>query len=146
MFKKSMVILICIFMAACTTTYHGLRPISPAKADLTSDVRPTFKWQASQSKDAKYDIIIYDLELKCSDKALIGCGPLIPTFGARVYYRENIDRPEHRIEIDLIPGNKYFWSVRERLGERVGEWSRYDFNYGQYGSGTNWFYELTIKK
>jgi hypothetical protein len=136
MLRESVLILMCIIMAGCATTYHGLQPISPSKSDRTSDLRPTFKWQASETKDAKYDIIIYHCDH-------IGS---LPVPGARMYYRENIDRPEHKIEIDLIRGGQYLWSVRERLGERVGEWSHYDFNNYQYGRGNNWLYQLIINK
>jgi hypothetical protein len=46
--------------------------------------------------------------------------------GREVYYREGLEKPEHRVDVPLRPTMRYFWSVRVRRGEDVSEWSRFD--------------------
>ena len=42
------------------------------------------------------------------------------------YRRFGLQVPEHRIEQPLLPGERYFWSVRVRDGGTVTGWSNYD--------------------
>jgi hypothetical protein len=69
-----------------------------------------------------------------------------PVGGERVYYRENLSKPEHTLESDLIPGKEYIWYIRERHGDNVGRWSSYNFGgfYIVY-SYREWNYPFTLK-
>lgn len=103
-------------LTACVTL-RGVTPIypeagSPGFPAVVDSLQPTFRWEPSSEADANYDLIIYE---KTS-----------PTQGRRVYYRESIKKPEHKAEEPLKPSTEYFWSIRVRRGEKVGDWSRRD--------------------
>lgn len=122
MFRLCLVIFLSVVLVGCTT-YHGLKPITPMFSDKTTDLRPAFKWYPSEKSNVKYDFIVYERVLKRT-----GGLNYVPVGGETVYYRENIDKPEHMIETDLKPGKAYLWSVRVREGDNVGPWSLYDFS------------------
>lgn len=116
MFKRWFVFFFPILLVGCTT-YYGLKPIAPRIYEETTNPRPLFQWQSSEKLDVRYDFIVYERVMKGS----------VPIPGETVYYRENLESPEHQIETDLTPGKRYLWAVRIREGENVGPWSLYDF-------------------
>ncbi len=91
-------------------------PMSPATVD---SLLPTLKWQALDSGDATYDLVIYEsLTTKEGKKAL----------GREVYYRKGLAGTEHRLEEPLKPDTEYYWSVRVRKGDTVSKWATYDYD------------------
>ncbi len=118
-----------------STTIHGVTPIYPEVSSSyptkVDSLQPTFRWEAVTKPDVRYDFIIYE-RLQIST-----LGPLMPyrgfisvgkfmAIGREVYYREGLEKPEHRVEVPLRPTMLYFWSIRVRRGEDVSEWSRFD--------------------
>jgi hypothetical protein len=116
------ILLAVVSLTGCTT-YHGLKPITPTINEKTTNTRPTFQWHASEKSNVNYDFIVYDLVFKRT-----GGLNYVPIAGETVYYRENLEKPEHILDTDLKPGKTYLWSVRVREGEDVGPWSLYDFS------------------
>jgi hypothetical protein len=94
---------------------HYLAHLSVTQVD---SLNPTLEWiPVKDSTNNTYDVIIY--------KSLLftPCQP-----GSMVYYKENITGTRHKIEKELKPGKKYFWSVRARNGSKVTGWAYYDTN------------------
>ena len=118
-------------LAACTTI-QGVTPTYPKVGPLdlaipaVDNLTPQFRWNPAGEPDVTYDFVIYE-------------GPGKPRFGeifefgygmgerpgARVYYREGLTQPEHRVERPLQPGTVYYLSVRVRRGQTVSDWSRF---------------------
>jgi len=117
-----------IFLAACVAksiTYNGLEPIYPAPVHIESTIggapsvviinslTPVFEWKPSAEQDTTYDISIYD--------------SFDWVVGQKIYYREGLAATKHQIEEMLLPHKYYFWSVRERHGDKVSPWSTHDY-------------------
>ena len=112
-------------MACTTTTIHGITPISISWSDRPREtLQPTFRWEPVAESNARYDIVIFE-----------SYDALEKVVGRTVYYREGLQEPEHTPEVSLQPGQYYYWSVRVRRGEKVSEWSRFDY-YALGGCGT----------
>jgi len=82
-------------------------------------LQPEFKWQAAQGKDNTYDFAIWEQEKRDSTDAY----NTQRTWGTLYYYVENLKENYHKIKNPLKPNEKYFWSVRVRRGDSVGNWS-----------------------
>lgn len=67
---------------------------------------------AERISEVRYDLVI-------AREEALAAGPV-------VYRREGIPAPAHRVEVALVPGARYYWSVRASFrldGQpRVGEW------------------------
>jgi hypothetical protein len=108
----------------------GLAPIEPkTRGQLTGDrvigprfewtlvdtLQPTLRWEAfprdaertaAPADMARVENVTYDLVLARETN-------LAPT--GEVYRRQGLPRPEHRLEVALQPGARYFWTVRARF-------------------------------
>ncbi len=124
-----------------STTIHGVTPIYPEVSSSTptkvDSLQPTFRWEAVIEPDVRYDFIIYE---RRQISALGGWTPYQAGFqntfmaiGREAYYREGLEKPEHRVDVPLRPTMRYFWSIRVRRGEDVSEWSRFDARIPQGG-------------
>lgn len=115
-----------LLLAGCTS-FHGLKPIYPEVGHPRSppqvdSLQPTFRWEPAPGHDVSYDFIIYE-------------GIKVESFwegtkrsvGKEVYYRQDLQTPQHRIEEPLRADAEYYWSVRTRRGEKVSEWTLYDY-------------------
>ena len=116
-----------LFLASCSTTFHSLKAQNPPVGDprfprTAESTQPTFKWSPAPEPEAKYDLIVYE----CVE-TFGKWGGIYRVPGKEVYSRKAIEGAEHRIEVPLKPGMKYYWSVRRRIGDTVGPWSRYDY-------------------
>ncbi len=117
-----------------STTIHGVTPIYPEVSSRTvikvDSLQPTFRWEAVTKPDVRYDFIIYERRpISALTWMPLRVGIQAHTFaaiGREVYYREGLEKPEHRVDVPLRPTMRYFWSVRVRRGEDVSEWSRFD--------------------
>lgn len=141
--------------AACSRplTSVGLRPEYPAllraywaqsvpRVIEVDSLQPTFRWapfpnaeeydESVRTKLARAENVRYDLRVWRGSLWLPF--PLIPSkqwglhYGERVYERQGLREPWHRIEEPLQPTTLYVWSVRARFeldGEtRATEWGR----------------------
>jgi len=101
----------------------GLRPIEPAPhAYRSKDASPMFRWEAFPTPEFPGPVAGVRYELRVVEQR--------PDGGVReVYARRGLERPEHRLEVSLVPGGTYFWSVRawfRREGRvRVTPWSHF---------------------
>jgi hypothetical protein len=118
--------LFALTVAACTT-FHGVKPLDPAQGNPSwapeiETLQPTLRWTPADAPATTYDLAIYEGVIEGDfwhgEKR-------VP--GGRVYYREGLPAPEHRLEQQLEEGKHYFWSVRTRNGETVSPWSTYDW-------------------
>jgi hypothetical protein len=135
-------------LTACTT-FYGVTAINPKAGHpynptKVENLQPTLKWKSPTQADVTYDIIIFEgitTDHRQGTKRAVG---------KMVYYRERIKETYHKVEDPLEPDKEYYWSVRVREGDKVTEWSRYDyFLYGvvAYVKGNNlWFMFKTPKK
>jgi hypothetical protein len=125
-----LVIMVCI--CACTTNFSGVRIIQPKIGSSVEDLQPVLQWEQLSQSDSAYDLIIYEgLKVKSSPQRMVG---------KTVYYRENLQATQHKVEEPLKPSQDYYWSVRVRRGNIVSNWSLYNYFafYGLgYSSGSN---------
>ena len=105
--------------AACSTLAHG--GMRSAEIQAT---QPTLSWQAYPSqRDIDKDIqgklksvksVTYELVIYSGDRRI-------------VYSRQFLPEPEHRLQVQLPPGQTFFWTVRAQFKidgkNRVGNWS-----------------------
>lgn len=101
-------------LGACVRDYQEVSP-DEGPSWKTTETRPLFRWSPSKQQGVKYDLAVFERQRKAK----------LPMPGKTVYLKEGIDKPEHRAEITLVPGN-YLWAVRVRDGQTVGRWSNYD--------------------
>jgi hypothetical protein len=99
------------------STHQGIKPLQPEVGHyspvVVDSLRPTFRWQAAGDANARYDFVIF---------ADTGSG----NAGKSVYYREGLKQTEHKIDEDLKPNANYYWSVRTRADNDLGEWATYE--------------------
>jgi hypothetical protein len=123
------------------TTFHGLKALEPSQASpgnppLVADPRPMLRWEPASEAGTTYDLVIFE--------AVIADDRPIP--GRIVYRRERLAAPEHRVEEPLAVEQDYFWTVRARRGVGVGEWARYDYQFGaQWKNSFYRFYVIAEK-
>jgi hypothetical protein len=121
-----------LFNAYGCTTYHGLRPMNPTVGNPGSpntvpSLQPVLEWEPSQGTEVTYDVVVVEgLE-----------GGRLYNPGRTVFYRERITENKVKIEPPLVLDSVYWWTVRTRNGDKVSEWSRYDFT-GYYVYVTMW--------
>ncbi len=118
------------WLAGCTSS-SGIRLIEPptpgclrgTNIPVTDSLKPTFRWE-SQGKGAQYDLAIWDAVL------------LERSFhaGGKIYLREGLKEPKHRLEITLLPLKEYMWSVK--LHEDTA-WSKYNYTHNSISVTNN---------
>jgi hypothetical protein len=115
-----------VVLAGCSPI-SGLRPVDPpfryGGLPEVLTVRPRLEWEPfippakpengwSRIRDVTYDLQVWSVE---------GDAP-----AELVYARQGLSKPFHRIEIWLLPGRLYLWTVRARFdldgAMRVTEW------------------------
>jgi hypothetical protein len=116
-----------LILSSCSTTFRALNAENPPVGDprfpkTAESIQPTFKWSPAPEPDVTYDLIVYE----CVE-TFGNWGGIFRVPGKEVYLRKAVENTEHRIEEPLMPGKKYYWSVRIRKGDTVGPWSRYDY-------------------
>jgi hypothetical protein len=121
-----MTVIFAFLLLGCTS-FKGIKPIYPKVGNPNSpkavdSLTPTFKWEPSKEPGVTYDFVIYEgikeeSFWKGTKRAM----------GRRVYYREGLTETEHTIREPLKPDTEYYWSVRTRNGDKVSEWSLYDY-------------------
>lgn len=147
-------------LTACTS-FHGVTAISPKTGHpyhptKVDNLHPTLEWKSSSQGDETYDVIIYEVLVKGVRKDSMwnwpyGGEPMLVygATGKMVYYRERIKETYHKVEDPLEPDTHYYWSVRVRQGDKVSEWSRYDYllyaGIGYLDAKNCWFYFKTPK-
>lgn len=109
------------------TSFRGIAPIYPEVGNpnypqLADSLQPTFKWQPVSEPEITYDFIMYEV-LK-NESFMEGTKRFV---GKKVYYRQGLIKSEHTMEEILKPGSEYYWSVRTRRGDKISEWSIYDY-------------------
>jgi hypothetical protein len=118
-----------------STTIHGVTPIYPEVSSSyptkVDSLQPTFRWEAVIEPDVRYDFIVYERRQietlgPYKTRGVFHFSSFFMAIGREVYYREGLEKPEHRVEVPLRPTMLYFWSIRVRRGEDVSEWSRFD--------------------
>jgi hypothetical protein len=118
-------LLTCLGLLGCTT-FSGVKPIypdvgNPNYLSSVDSLQPTFRWEAVPDAES-YDFIIYE-----SIKTESFWEGSKRSVGREVYYREELQGTEHRIEEPLRPNSEYYWSVRIRRGPEVSRWSLYHY-------------------
>lgn len=118
-----------LLAVACSTTYHGLTPLSPkvegpphASWPVVGGLQPTLRWAPAAQSGVTYDLVIHE-----GVKAESFWRGTERAVGREAYYRESLTAPEHRVEQPLKPDTEYYWSVRTRTGDRVSDWSTYSY-------------------
>lgn len=125
--KRTVCILtICLLLLIGCTSFSGIKPYYPKVGDpnyptKVDSLQPTFKWKSSPGAEA-YDFIIYE----CIVTKDIW-ETTMRTVGREVYYREGLKETQHSIEEPLKPKCEYYWSVRIRQGQKVSDWSLYNY-------------------
>lgn len=122
---RSVLVLGLLGLTACTT-FHSVEPIDPKVAGprnltLVDSLQPALKWKPSTQAES-YDLIVY----KPGKTQAFGETQERERL-MKVYYRERLTDTAHRLEEPLQPDAEYYWSVRIRSGDKVSEWSRYDY-------------------
>ena len=91
----------CVFVK-----YSGIEPISPKAGFIPADaesLEPTLRWNDPKvTPGSRYDVGIWNTMQTASGVFR----------DDRIYFRENVSGPEHRVDIKLAPGHTYYWSVR----------------------------------
>jgi len=112
---------------ACNT-YNVVKPLYPkvggGSVPVVDTLQPTFKWEylgtdTHTSQYNRYDHVVHEVIVNKENTPQ-------KVVGDRVYYRESIMGTEHQMEEPLKPGSEYCWSVRQRQGDVVGSWARYN--------------------
>ena len=121
------ILLICWVILIGCTTFKGLNPVYPAVGNpnypkMVDSLQPTFCWESSPEPGVIYDLIVYE-GIK-EESFWKGTKRAV---GREVYYREGLKATEHKIEESLMPGTEYYWSLRIRRGQKVSDWSVYDY-------------------
>lgn len=127
---------ILAFLSACATIQKGeLELVSPAivsikgynPTPIVESLQPTLKWQNTGSP-ARFDLAIF----LAMPRTGTGIGqPIFYVPGREVYFREDLELTDHRVDTPLPPGTKFLWAVRPRRGDKsIGPWSRYDYHGG----------------
>jgi hypothetical protein len=96
-------------MAGCVaySTTSGIKPIYPKTGLLIQTVdslQPEFQWRGLGTGKT-YDLAVWD-------SIKVGEDP-VPKRRRMIYERSGIAANLHKLEIQLEPGNFYYWSVRE---------------------------------
>ncbi len=141
---KAILVVLGLLGAACSTTFVGPRAISPKPTHSDSfpavdSCQPTLSWQAAKEPGVTYDLAVFEVNKKTT------WWSAQRSLGERVYYREALPATVHQIEVPLAPGREHAWLVRERRGDTVGPWSRYnffDFYVVAWRSGSNFVYRF----
>jgi hypothetical protein len=107
------IVAIAFSLGACVRDYQEVTP-DEGPSWKTTETRPLFRWSPSKQEGVKYDLAVFERQRNAK--------PPMP--GKIVYLREGLDKPEHKTETPLIPGD-YLWAVRTRTGQNVGGWSNY---------------------
>lgn len=114
-------------MTGCVA-FHSITPINPPVGNPNLNparvvsLQPDLIWESSPDTAAIYDLIVYE----CLKEESFWKG-VRRSVGDQVYYRDGIQGNTHKIEIVLKPYTEYYWSVRIRNGNKISEWSRYDY-------------------
>ena len=127
-----------IALTACTPrtmTVYGVTPEHPKIWDPDSPttvegLRPLLRWKPPDwaGPNASYDLIIYEgVEVDAGFLWSRYLPWMKWTAGKEVYFRKELKEPEHQVEEVLRASTVYFWSLRVRVGEKVSDWSRYDY-------------------
>jgi hypothetical protein len=98
------------------STIHGQGPLGPNVGERVGTLQPTLRWEPVVGTDVTYDLVV---------ARAISTEAFRPDTEDS-YYREGLKEPEHRLERSLLPGQRYYWSVRVRRGGDVTGWSNYD--------------------
>jgi len=121
-----------LFLSGCATKkFSGIEPVYPGVSNpqnrlvSVDSLQPTFKWKASAEPGVSYDFAIFEAVEATTFSVWTMGGEWIK--GKQLYYREGLATTEHAIEEPLRPEAVYYWSVRERKGDAVTEWSTYDY-------------------
>ncbi|MBF0532183.1 MAG: hypothetical protein HQL23_03695 [Candidatus Omnitrophica bacterium] len=96
-----------VFYSGCTfIKYTDIEPVTPKIGSVSADtesLQPILRWNDRKvNKGSHYDVGIWETLVTASGIFRDN----------RIYYRENISGPEHRVEIKLEPNHTYYWSVR----------------------------------
>lgn len=125
---------------SCTKQFHGITPVRPAEVkgfNAVDRLDPILQWQPSTDPQVTYDVIVYEA---ADYKGRNGTNYMLGRIAA---YRQGLTAPQWQVDRPLLPGQKYFWSVRLRKGDTVSNWSTYTyFNFFLIGfsSGSGqWF-------
>ena len=86
-----------------------------------SSLQPVLEWAPTEDKEATYDVIVVEQLNDAQHHKLFNPG-------RTVFYREAITETKVKIEPPLLLDSVYWWTVRTRHGDKVSEWSRYDFS------------------
>ncbi len=103
---------------------------------IVKELQPTFRWE-DKGPGVTYDIAIWDAvwsppeQKKTSlTKAILFGNPSTKpgyfSVGSKIYFREGLQSPSHKLEETLLPGKRYFWSVKLSTSEN---WSTYNYIY-----------------
>ncbi len=109
-------------LTACTT-FHGVTVISPEvghpyRPREVDNLQPTLQWKSPSQGDETYDVVIFEVNTNTGS----------PYMGKMIYHREGIKETYHKVEEPLEPDKGYYWSVRVRQGDKISEWSHYDYH------------------
>jgi len=124
-------------LSGCTSaTYKGnVRPVSPGVgapgfADTVDSLTPTFRWKADSKAPCTDDgpsPCVYDFAIWDWGEQYAQGTSTVFEWGPTLYRRERLTRPEHTVELPLVPDSRFLWSVRLRTGDTVSAWGTYDF-------------------
>lgn len=126
----------------CPLVYSGPKPVHPAPYEeglfrgrnvprVVGSVQPLLEWEPSKEPGVTYDLRIYQAVFVESfadvDKAVRrgDVGPIPKHLGPAVYSREGLATAAHIVEEPLPKTRNYYWTVRERRGNEIGEWALY---------------------
>jgi hypothetical protein len=132
--------LISLALSSCTT-FHGVTPIYPKAAAFTNifpevdSLQPTLIWEPVSEIDVTYDVVIYKAIITSAGQRMVG---------ELVDYRERLSQSEYTPTPPLKLDTEYYWSVRVRKGDKVSNWSRYDYE-AFFGIGHAWGANLPFR-
>lgn len=132
---RAFVLLVSIAGCIAVPKFQGLSPISPSTGNpsfttTVESLQPDLSWEKDSTADATYDLIIWRAvgERFSFNEAMGKKDSSRMVQGAKVYYVEGLKETTHKLAATLDPDTYYFWSVRVRRGDKVGDWSFYNYD------------------
>lgn len=128
-YKYFLSILIFTLLLYGCTSFSLIKPVYPPVGNPNKDpdevesLQPTLQWEASDSPDATYDLIVFE-----GSKEESFWEGTKRSIGDTVCYKENLKETSYTFDKKLKPDTEYYWSIRIRRPGFISNWSTYDWD------------------